>query len=229
MDSKPFFPKGLAGRVARAGWSRAFTLIEMLVVIGVIGLIAAMLVAFAAPKAQQGQLRQARAENEALVLAIETYHADFGSYPPDNTNSLSHFRTYGVLRDDYLPSLFYELGGSVQNPDAGGESMTFGTNLFKISSKDYHAVFGLLGPQNSSPDSLKNYLPHLRSSEYKQVARSGASPVFVLTCSIGTDTGENMNPWRYRRTTPTNNPTSYDLYVPLVIGKQTNIIGNWSP
>ena len=36
-----------------------------------------------------------------------------------------------------------------------------------------------------------------------------------------------LNPWRY--VSPgTNNPTSYDLWIQLVIGGKTNLICNWS-
>ena len=37
-----------------------------------------------------------------------------------------------------------------------------------------------------------------------------------------------MNPWRYNSSNPTNNPGSYDLWVQLVFGGQTNLVCNWN-
>jgi prepilin-type N-terminal cleavage/methylation domain-containing protein len=210
-----------------SGRTPAFTLVELLIVIGIIGLIAGMLVAFAVPKAQQSKIHQAEAELQSVVMAIDSFHSDFGSYPPDNTNNLDKgWTTYGARQEDYLPPLFYELTGAVQNPSSSPDTMTFGSNAFLVARKDYFFAFGLEGPQNSTPDTLKNYLPHLRPSQYKALP----SGPYVLTCSIGTDaTPTGMNPWRYHRSNATNNPASYDLYVPLVIGNKTNFVKNWSP
>jgi hypothetical protein len=39
---------------------------------------------------------------------------------------------------------------------------------------------------------------------------------------------EDLNPWRYNSSNPTNNPGSYDLWIQLVIGGKSNLICNWS-
>ena len=38
---------------------------------------------------------------------------------------------------------------------------------------------------------------------------------------------QDLNPWRYVYP-GINNPGSYDLWVQLVIGKQTNLVCNWT-
>ena len=60
--------------------------------------------------------------------------------------------------------------------------------------------------------------------------------VKVLTTSVGgpdrgyTPLGAiDLNPWRYvsNSQNATNNPGSYDLWVQLVMGRETNLICNW--
>ena len=44
---------------------------------------------------------------------------------------------------------------------------------------------------------------------------------------LGID-GRTINPWRYNPVDPTNNPTSYDLWVDITVGNRTERISNWS-
>jgi hypothetical protein len=44
---------------------------------------------------------------------------------------------------------------------------------------------------------------------------------------LTTESGRKINPWRYNSKTPVHNPDTYDLWAEIVIGGQTNIIGNW--
>jgi hypothetical protein len=39
---------------------------------------------------------------------------------------------------------------------------------------------------------------------------------------------QDLNPWRYNSSSPTNNPGSYELWIQLRIGGQTNLICNWT-
>ena len=221
-----------------AGEMPAFTLIEMLVVIGIIGILATIIVAFILPKAQQSALNTVNAELHQLETAIDTYHADFGAYPPDNPSQkaldpvgLTSFMTWNQNRHDFLAPLYYELEGAVANVDnKGALTGTYGTNGTFINQSDYVHYFGLGGPQNSSSASLKNYLTNLRPSQFKRVAPG--VQVFVLTCSIGTPsspTDPNLNPWSYNSSNPTNNPATYDLFTTnIVVGNTNYTMGNWS-
>jgi hypothetical protein len=42
--------------------------------------------------------------------------------------------------------------------------------------------------------------------------------------SIG---GTKINSWRYNSTSPIHNVGKYDLWAEVIIGNNTNVIGNW--
>ncbi len=62
---------------------RAFTLIELLIVVAIIAILAAI----AVPNFMEAQVRakvsRAKADMRSLATALETYSVDYGHYPPD--------------------------------------------------------------------------------------------------------------------------------------------------
>jgi prepilin-type N-terminal cleavage/methylation domain-containing protein len=60
---------------------RAFTLIELLTVIAIIGILAAMLMAVLAKVKQQALKNQAKTEIQAILTAIEAYDSAYGRFP----------------------------------------------------------------------------------------------------------------------------------------------------
>ena len=64
--------------------SSAFTLIELLTVISIIGVLAALLFPVLKGVKRQQFIRNAQAEMAQLETAIERYKATYGFYPPDN-------------------------------------------------------------------------------------------------------------------------------------------------
>ncbi|HEX4264813.1 MAG TPA: type II secretion system protein [Verrucomicrobiae bacterium] len=59
----------------------AFTLIELLVVIAIIGIMASLSLVVIARVRERGRETEARRQIQALVNAIDEYHADTGTYP----------------------------------------------------------------------------------------------------------------------------------------------------
>src|SRR5688572_19932039 len=85
---------------------RAFTLLELLVVIALIGLLASMVVGVSGMASRRMREARVKAELNQIVTAIEDYRGDKGSYPPDNAKG-------GVDWDPRLTPLYYELTGAV--------------------------------------------------------------------------------------------------------------------
>jgi prepilin-type N-terminal cleavage/methylation domain-containing protein len=203
MQSNRFCPAASGGGAFVAS-RRAFTLIEMLVVIAIIGLLAAMIVGGASHVRETSVRNRVRAEMNQVVTAIESYHKKFGFYPPDNPNNPAS------------PPLYYELTGN--------------TNL--LDKPTILALFSVKGFVNSQADEnerVPNFFPNL-GVENKGYREINATPkACVLTVPVpGTDPiNPDLNPWRYVSKNPTNNSETYDLWAEVKVGNKTIVIGNW--
>jgi hypothetical protein len=51
----------------------------------------------------------------------------------------------------------------------------------------------------------------------------GGAGLQFLGCSVD----DNLI-WRYNSSSPTNNTQSFDLWVDLIVGGKTNVVGNWA-
>lgn len=210
----------------------AFTLVELLVVISIIGVLAALLFpAFSAVK-KHALINRADAEMAQLETAIERYKAAYGFYPPDNTNNPA------------ISQLYYELTGTTNIGTATSPNyQTLDGAPPALSASDVNQAFSVggfmnctrLGAGEDAPKA-RNFLPDLRPNQIGLVTNPPNSGIVVnvlLTSVGGPDQGyqplgaPDLNPWRYVYP-GTNNPNSYDLWVQLVIGGKTNLICNWS-
>jgi prepilin-type N-terminal cleavage/methylation domain-containing protein len=202
--------------------SRAFTLIEMLVVIAIIGILAALILVAGPAAIRKMRFARVEGEKEALITIIEKYKARKNFYPPDNTNL-----------DAVLNPLYYELGGAKQLPNGNFVSLSQ-ENLTPGSVAN---LFGRDGFINSSgdPAEVENFLKaSLKNSQFATVTNQSATftilgvPIqgpIMLKKSDGTAT---INPWRYVSSHATNNDGSFDLWMDITIGGQVYRISNWS-
>jgi prepilin-type N-terminal cleavage/methylation domain-containing protein len=99
-------PRISGPRISDFARARAFSLIEMLVVIAVIAILASMIFPVTGAVARNRVKSRTRAELEQVVTAIEIYKSKRGQYPPDN-----HFQNNGLL-NPYFNQLYYELVGT---------------------------------------------------------------------------------------------------------------------
>ena len=206
----------------------AFTLIELLVVIAIIGVLAALVFpALRAAKisAMRGKVQ---AELRPIEMAIESYKAKYGFYPPDNPGQ------------PQLNQLFYELQGTAQK---GAEFETL-DGQERILAASIPAVFGaaVAGFVNCTKagggddsKAAEKFLNGLRTDQYSILTTTTAR-YGVLVCPVTWPANlppvipgvPEVNPWRYNSSTPTHNPKSFDLWVDILVGGKTNRISNWN-
>jgi prepilin-type N-terminal cleavage/methylation domain-containing protein len=214
---------------------RAFTLIELLVVIAIIAILAALIIPISRAVGKGRRIRLAQGELGQIQLAIEAYKAKTGFYPPDHPGN------------PVTNQLYYELEGTVLNAAGNFQTLNNGST---ISTNNMGPLFGTVAFSNSSKSARSgdeaaaavNFLAGgLRPTQIGQLTAGGSSIGNILVCSVpwSDDSSSpisltlqqpppNLNPWRYVSTNPTNNPTTYDLWVDLFINGQTYRISNWS-
>jgi prepilin-type N-terminal cleavage/methylation domain-containing protein len=195
----------------------AFTLIELLVVISIIGILAGLVVGLAKIVGTRKTESTVKTELKQLELVFESYKSKVGSYPPDNTNN------------SLLPPLYYELLGTIASAD-GRIYRTLQSSEDTIKQQNIKAAFGLMGFMNSGEDA-RNFYPNLKAERVFTLTNIGGvqipEGVKILVSSVRSSDGGRV-PWHYNSSNPTNNPPgSYDLWVEIVSGGKTNIIGNW--
>ena len=215
----------------------AFTLMELLIVIAIIAILAGLIIPISGAVKKNQRLSVAKAELNQMQTAIEAYKSKLGYYPPDNPGN------------PVTNQLYFELAGTMLNTTNGTYTTMDGSR--HILANNVPLLFGpnITGFMNSS----KN----LRSGDDGAAAvnflKAGLKPkqigllnnnFAILVCSvpwvlsfdgkmpISTDIAPQqppyLNPWRYVSSSPTNNPSTYDLWVDIVIGAQTNRVSNWN-
>lgn len=204
---------------------RGFTLVEMLVVISIIGLLASMVVGLAGGATKQSRTKRVKADLQNIITAIDRFKTKFGTYPPDNARAAL---TTGFISG--TNQLFYELVGSVHrlNPTTQRSEFYVPQLGLTLKSEEIKTWFGVEGFVNATEDmkDVVNFLPNFKTNDVARIPNTGSTTLLGLRVPVPGPGGKE-NFWYYRSTNPTNNPTSYDLWAVVVIGKQTNIISNW--
>jgi len=210
---------------------RAFTLVELLIVIGIIAVLAALILPVAATVKREAFIHTAQAEMSQLETAIERYKSAYGFYPPDSQQTINNVPInqlyYELLGTTNNGADYVTLDGSATIP-VGSVSTAFGANVggFMNCSKP-----------NASDSSLsaQDFLPGLKPNQsYQYITNDNVQITLLVTSDGGPDLtyqplgASDVNPWRYNSSNPTNNPGSYDLYVQLQISGKKYLVCNWS-
>ena len=218
----------------------AFTLIELLTVIAIMGVLAALLLPVVGAVKKHQYLYNTQAEMAKLETAIDRYKAAYGFYPPSPTTPPTAVIPPGP--SSLFNQLFYELEGTT-NDGVINYTTLDGSDTIKATDvpKAFPGIGGFMNctKPGAGEDSsaARNFLPDLKPNHIGRYCTNYSNNfgVTLLICSVGGPNAtyqplgqQDLNPWRYNSSSPANNPGSYDLWVQLVIGKQTNLICNWT-
>jgi len=216
----------------------AFTLVELLAVIFVIGVLAAFTIPVLHGVARLKYINTAKAEMGQLETAIDSYHATYGFYPPDSDVAPL------IPSQPQLNQLYYELTGTTNiGSSSAPVFQTLDGNLPILPSSAVQHAFGVGGFVNCSKSGgedstvARDFLSDLKATQVSFLTNgiTGPQGIHLLVCSVGGPDAAyeplgvaGLNPWRYKSSgTLTNNPGSYELWVKLVIGEKTNLVCNW--
>jgi prepilin-type N-terminal cleavage/methylation domain-containing protein len=217
----------------------AFTLIELLIVIAIISILAAMIIPVVGMVNAKKQISVAQAQLKGLEMAIDGYKTKLGYYPPDNpVNSVTN-------------QLYFELMGTVStNTTSPGQppnlwvTMDGSAQIGTITSPNINTIFNVSGFANTSTRAhaddtgaaAQSFLNNLTPNQVGLL--DPAKPnIKILVCPVQWPTDKtpapilqnpSLNPWNYQSSHPTNNTGSYDLWIDLIIKGKTNRICNWS-
>ena len=216
---------------------RAFTLIEMLTVIAVIGVLAGLIFPVVGSVKKHQYISHTQAEMAQLETAIDRYKATYGFYPPDNP---------GKLTNVLVNPLYFELVGTRQINIGGVFIYITLDGSAQLSANQFIKAFGpgVSGFMNCTKPgadedaaAARNFLPELRRNQIATLTNMPPSFTnMILVASVGGPDSRyfplgsrDVNPWRYNSSNPANNPGSYELWIQLVFAPgQTNLICNWT-
>jgi prepilin-type N-terminal cleavage/methylation domain-containing protein len=198
---------------------RAFSLVELLTVIAIIGLLAAITMGVTGLASRKMKESRMKAELHLLMSQIEDYKSKLGDYPPDNPQSSVNNQ------------LFYELSGTLFTRQGLFQTLNGQESLPNNLVQKY---FNRDGFANSARERTEvKYTTDFRASQYKVMEPHAQFPMMVLAAPmkgpVPYGPNRDVNPWNYVSTRPTNNPNGgYDLWIDVVVGNQIYRYCNWS-
>jgi type II secretory pathway pseudopilin PulG len=183
---------------ARTRFCAAFTLIEILIVIGIILLLAGLILGVSGYVQEKGRRARAEAEIAAMSAALESYKADNGIYPQStDTNSLDPSSTNPALYVPSSKSLYIQLSGdSDDNPTTSSSSDT--KNYFGSGLKPNMLNPNPPGPNTYIHDPFGNSYGYSTARASSPSGTVGYNPTYDLWStggSITADTSKWIKNW----------------------------------
>jgi prepilin-type N-terminal cleavage/methylation domain-containing protein len=214
----------------------AFTLIEMLVVIAIIGIVAALVVNMNSGAQTAKRNAQVNGDKASLTLMIDNYHSKLNFYPPDNGSLISNTTPFAIY-DAYAATnpLLYELTGATNNPpnNPGMIQLFDGTNVPQLTFEQTYggrsAIANAVTDPTEQPPNF--FQPGPQPKEYTNY--NAGSPLKGLLVPVPIVANSPINFWHYDASSANrHNLSSYDLWAEYITGSKngSNIIttnGNW--
>ncbi len=214
-----------------------FTLIEILVVIAIMGIIAAMVLTGAQYASKVKKETAVKAEREKLQSMIDNYQAKLNFYPPDNgwlATNLA-FLTPAVYENlTASNALIYELTG-VTNINSSQALVFNGKVISLVLPGNFPKYFNRTGIANADTSEPQNFFrPAPRLQDYTNYPGTPLNSYDALGLLVPAPLTLNQpNFWHYDASSPRrHNQNSYDLWAEFLVGtKNGNPVietnGNW--
>jgi prepilin-type N-terminal cleavage/methylation domain-containing protein len=229
-----------SGQLPQRRIEAAFTLIELIVVIAIIGILASLIFPIVGAVNKRKLIATAQAQLKGVESAIDGYKTKLGFYPPDSPN--------GPITNQ----LYFELMGTTNNgaTQAGGAptlwvTMDGSAQIGTTTTPNIAGIFNISGMANTSTRAHSDdsgaaattFINNLTPNQIGSIDPAGAPLVKLLVCSVPWPANINpqplslnpgVNPFCYTSSHPTNNTSSYDLWVDVIVKGKTNRVCNWS-
>jgi prepilin-type N-terminal cleavage/methylation domain-containing protein len=213
----------------------AFTLIEVLVVIAIMGIIAAMVLTGGQYASTVKKETAVKAEREKLQTMIDNYQAKLNFYPPDNGNLAALSSSAAeYLYENYTASnaLIYELTGVTNLTNS---ALIFNGNTISLASGDFPNYFNRTGIANADSSEPQNFFkPPPMPQDYTNYPGTPLHSYDALGLLVPVPlTGTQPNFWHYDASSARrHNQNSYDLWAEFAVGNKNGKVvvetnGNW--
>lgn len=124
---------------------KGFTLIELMVVVAVIAILAAMVIPAAADAIRSSIEARTKADLNTVRVAIKAYYTDFGTYPTDHLGDLID---KGYLRGPQLPMIweppYHAEGNGVCTGPPTQDTLDACTDAYVYDNDPNSGTFGTL-------------------------------------------------------------------------------------
>lgn len=217
----------------------AFTLIELLTVIAIIGVLAGLIVGLSGLASGKSRESRIKTEHSRLVMAIESYKQAMNAFPQDNQLGLTNEANLHERAGKNL--LYYELSGAQFLPNR--EFGPLGRTNEPVTTAGLMNVFGVGGIENSAR--TEREVPYrqttFKADQYRSldVTLPNATNYKVLVVPLkgpheldGLEPAGRrvkINPWFYdASSTNRHNTETYDLWAEYTMkGTNVRVIKNW--
>jgi type II secretory pathway pseudopilin PulG len=185
--------KGFGARRGKRRYNAAFTLIELIVVVGVIVILVGLLLSTVGYVQKKGARARAETEIAAMSAALESYKADNGIYPRNNDTDSLDARTSGdpttyQAASLYLyNSLFGATNGS-RTPNTGAKSyFVFKPNMLFPTDQTLNVQY--------IRDPFGNSYGYSTIQAATGTSTVGYNPTFDLWSTAGLTSGTDSTKW----------------------------------